>query len=98
MRWTVHGERAVYESPWMSVLLADIEIPGGKRFEHHLVRFPRPASAAVVHDRERGVLLLWRHRFITDRWGWEIPSTSASRPTRARPSVSIGSRSRWCVS
>jgi 8-oxo-dGTP pyrophosphatase MutT (NUDIX family) len=74
MRWAVHGERAVYESPWMSVLLADIEIPGGKRFEHHLVRFPRPASAAIIHDRERGVLLLWRHRFITDRWGWEIPA------------------------
>jgi 8-oxo-dGTP pyrophosphatase MutT (NUDIX family) len=74
MRWTVHGERVVYESPWMNLLLADVEIPGGERFEHHLLRIPRPAAAAVVHDRERGVLLLWRHRFITDRWGWEIPA------------------------
>ncbi len=24
-------------------------------------------------DGERRVLLLWRHRFITDTWGWEIP-------------------------
>jgi 8-oxo-dGDP phosphatase len=31
------------------------------------------ASAAVIDDRGR-VLLLWRHRFITDRWGWELPS------------------------
>jgi 8-oxo-dGTP pyrophosphatase MutT (NUDIX family) len=28
----------------------------------------------VVADAERGVLLLWRHRFITDTWGWEIPA------------------------
>jgi 8-oxo-dGTP pyrophosphatase MutT (NUDIX family) len=27
-----------------------------------------------VHDAERGVLLLWRHRFITDTWGWEVPA------------------------
>jgi 8-oxo-dGTP pyrophosphatase MutT (NUDIX family) len=27
-----------------------------------------------VHDAGRGVLLLWRHRFITDTWGWEIPA------------------------
>jgi 8-oxo-dGTP pyrophosphatase MutT (NUDIX family) len=31
------------------------------------------ASAAVIDDQGR-VLLLWRHRFITDRWGWELPS------------------------
>ena len=24
-------------------------------------------------DERRRVLLLWRHRFITDTWGWEIP-------------------------
>jgi 8-oxo-dGTP pyrophosphatase MutT (NUDIX family) len=74
MRWTVHGERSLYESPWMSLHLADVEIPGGDRFEHHLLRIPRPAAATVVHDAERGILLMWRHRFITDTWGWEIPA------------------------
>ncbi|WP_431521630.1 NUDIX domain-containing protein [Actinomadura madurae] len=24
-------------------------------------------------DDRRSVLLEWRHRFITDAWGWEIP-------------------------
>lgn len=33
-----------------------------------------PAAGVVVTDPDRGVLLLWRHRFITDRWGWEIPA------------------------
>ena len=74
MRWTVHGERALYESPWMSLFLADVEPPDGPRFEHHLLRMPRPAAAVVVCDSTRGVLLLWRHRFITDRWGWEVPA------------------------
>ena len=73
MRWTVHGERTLYDSDWVRLTLADVEVPGGERFEHHVVRIPREAAAAVVRDPERGVLLLWRHRFITDSWGWEIP-------------------------
>lgn len=74
MRWQVHGERSLHESDWMSLRLVDVEIPGGPRFEHHVVRFPLPAAGVVVHDADRGVLLLWRHRFITDTWGWEIPA------------------------
>ncbi len=74
MRWTVHGERVIYESEWVRLALADVEIPGGERFDHHVVRMPNHAAGTVVHDPERGVLLLWRHRFITDTWGWEIPA------------------------
>jgi 8-oxo-dGTP pyrophosphatase MutT (NUDIX family) len=73
-RWTVHGERAVYESDWVTLALADVELPDGSRFEHHLVRIPQQAAAVVVHDTGRGVLMLWRHRFITDTWGWEVPA------------------------
>ncbi len=83
MKWTVHGERSIYESPWLSARLTDIEIPAvgdrpAHRFEHHVVRFPMPAAGVVVHDDRPGigpaVLLLWRHRFITDVWGWEVPA------------------------
>jgi 8-oxo-dGTP pyrophosphatase MutT (NUDIX family) len=74
MRWTIHGERVLYESEWVGLSLVDVEVPGHTRFDHHVVRFPRPAAGTVVHDPERGVLLLWRHRFITDTWGWEIPA------------------------
>jgi len=74
MRWTVHGERTVYSSPWVDVALVDIELPSGDRFEHHAVRLQREAAGVVVHDPDRGVLLLWRHRFITDTWGWELPA------------------------
>lgn len=74
MRWQIHGERSLHESDWLSLRMVDIEIPGGPRFEHHVVRFPLPAAGVIIHDPARGVLLLWRHRFVTDTWGWEIPA------------------------
>jgi 8-oxo-dGTP pyrophosphatase MutT (NUDIX family) len=73
VEWTVHGERSLYESPWVSLRLVDVEVPGGARFEHHVVRTPRPAVGVVVTGPE-GVLLLWRHRFISGTWGWEVPA------------------------
>lgn len=74
MKWTVHGERSLYRSPWLDLSLVDIEIPGGERFEHHVVRATAPAAGVVVHDGGGRVLLLWRHRFTTDTWGWEVPA------------------------
>jgi 8-oxo-dGDP phosphatase len=74
MRWTVHGEQTIYASEWVELALTDVEVPGGERFQHHVVRMPQAACGVVVHDQARGVLLLWRHRFITDSWGWEIPA------------------------
>lgn len=75
MRWRVHGERWIYQSRWVSLAVTDVEIPGGERFEHHVVRMPRDAAAAIVHDGEEDrVLLIHRHRFITDTTGWEIPA------------------------
>jgi 8-oxo-dGTP pyrophosphatase MutT (NUDIX family) len=72
-RWTTHGTRRVYTSPWLNVDLDDVEVPGGQRFEHHVVRFPRSSVGVVVVEDDK-VLLLWRHRFATDMWGWEIPA------------------------
>ena len=74
MKWIVHGERMIYESEWVSLALTDIEIPGGPRFDHHVVRMPAEASGTVIDVADRGVLLLWRHRFTTDTWGWEVPA------------------------
>jgi 8-oxo-dGTP pyrophosphatase MutT (NUDIX family) len=74
MEWTVHGERTIYDSEWMRVALVDVELPSGARFEHHVLRMPAHAAGVVVDDPDRGVLLLWRHRFITDTWGWELPA------------------------
>src|SRR4051794_15477418 len=74
MRWTIHGERALYTSPFIELHVVDVELPDGQRIDHHVLRYPQPAAGTVVADPERGILLLWRHRFITDVWGWEIPA------------------------
>lgn len=72
MKWRVVSEESLYADDWLNVQIADIELPDGSRLEHRLIR-TRPGAGAVVIDDERRVLLLWRHRFITDTWGWEIP-------------------------
>ncbi|MFD0633337.1 NUDIX hydrolase [Catenulispora yoronensis] len=58
----------------MNVWLDDVEIPGIGRIEHHVLTMPRPSTTAVVTDDDDRFLLLWRHRFITDTWGWEVPA------------------------
>lgn len=72
MRWQVFGERTIYDNRWVRLNLVDVQDPGGRRFEHHAVRLNHVALAVVLDDRDR-VLMLWRHRFITDQWGWELP-------------------------
>lgn len=74
MRWTVHGSRSVYDSPWVNVRVDDVELPSGARIAHHVIDFPKPSVGAVVTDADNRLLLLWRHRHITDASGWEIPA------------------------
>jgi len=71
-RWQTFGERAIYDSPWVWLGQVDVEVPGGERFWHHIVRIRRAAMVVLVDDQDR-VLMMWRHRFLPDRWGWEIP-------------------------
>ena len=73
-RWHVHGRRPLYSSPWVSLDLIDVEPPGAPRYEHHVVHLDQDAVAVVVHHEERGVLLLYRHRFATDTVGFEVPA------------------------
>src|SRR3981081_4613371 len=74
MRGIVHGERILYDSAWVRLALVDVEVPGGARFDHHVVRSPRHAAGTVVTDADRGGLLLWRHRFIPRTGGGEVPA------------------------
>ncbi|TCK20014.1 NUDIX hydrolase [Pseudonocardia endophytica] len=73
-RWVVHGERAIYESRWVSLGLADVSVPSGERYEHHTVTAPPGAMTVAVDDEGEHVLLTWRHRFVPDVWGWEVPA------------------------
>jgi 8-oxo-dGTP pyrophosphatase MutT (NUDIX family) len=58
----------------VNVWLDDVDIPGIGRIEHHVLTMPRPSLTSVVSDEDDRLLLIWRHRFITDSWGWEVPA------------------------
>jgi 8-oxo-dGTP pyrophosphatase MutT (NUDIX family) len=72
VEWKNLGEEAVYENPWFRVNLADVELPNGGHLDHFVIR-QRPVALTAAVNRENEVLLLWRHRFITQTWAWELP-------------------------
>jgi 8-oxo-dGTP pyrophosphatase MutT (NUDIX family) len=74
-RWKVHRRRTKYESEWVNVYLDDVELPDGTHIDHHVLAMPKASQTAIVlNDARDHVLLIWRHRFITDKWGWEVPA------------------------
>ena len=70
--WIVHGETPIYENYWVTVTQADIQTPDGERFDHHKVYLPPAAMTAMLDDDGR-VFMMWRHRFVSDTWNWELP-------------------------
>ncbi|WP_086564563.1 NUDIX domain-containing protein [Streptomyces africanus] len=72
MEWKSHSERRVYTDKWVNLSLADVQQPDGSRCEYTIVRLRHLAVAAVLNDRQE-VLMMWRHRFVTDTWAWELP-------------------------
>ncbi len=69
--WRTFGERLVYDSRWVRLGLVDVQAPNGNRWEYHVVHLARIAIALVVNDRDEA-LMLWRYRFATDQWGYEL--------------------------
>ena len=53
------GEKPVVDTPWFRLIMADVELPGGRRLDHYVLRLP-PAVPAAVLDAEDRVLMLWR--------------------------------------
>ena len=71
--WTIHEERLVDDTRKLDLRIAHVELPDGVHFEQYVLRMPK-ASIVVPLDRSGArVLMLWRHRFIMDRWTWELP-------------------------
>ena len=57
----IHGERLVYDNPWVKLALVDVEPPGGERFEHHVVRLSHVATKVSEprHDAEEAARIAW---------------------------------------
>src|SRR3977135_2173105 len=73
-RWKVHGGRSLHESDTVRLELADVELTDGTRIDHYVIHIPLEIVSVVVFDGTGSVLLLWRYRFITDRWSWDVPA------------------------
>lgn len=71
-QWIVHGEHVVDENRHIRLSTADIELPDGTTFTQYVARMPRCAMTLVLDDRHEA-LLMYRHRFIIDKWVWELP-------------------------
>jgi len=71
--WRVLGTRSIYDSKWIHLAKADVVLPSGHRFEHHVVTMPAAAMTVVVNDAGDSVLMSWRHRFVSGIWNWELP-------------------------
>jgi 8-oxo-dGTP pyrophosphatase MutT (NUDIX family) len=70
--WKIHDERVVDDTRRMRVSIAHVELPDGVEFEQYVFRMPRAAMTVALDDQDH-VLMIWRHRFIMDRWTWELP-------------------------
>lgn len=72
-QWTVLADHLIGEHAYERLSVASIEQPDGFRFEQYVLRMPRGAMTVVLDDAGERVLLIWRHRFVTGRWVWELP-------------------------
>jgi 8-oxo-dGTP pyrophosphatase MutT (NUDIX family) len=70
--WRIHGERVIDGTRRAKWSIADVELPDGTRFEQYVLRAPAAAMTLLIDDADR-VLLMHRHRFVIDRWVWELP-------------------------
>jgi 8-oxo-dGTP pyrophosphatase MutT (NUDIX family) len=71
-RWIVRDERVVDDTRRVRLSVARVSLPDGHEYEQYVMRCPRAAMVLAV-DRSDRVLLIWRHRFVIDRWCWEVP-------------------------
>ena len=71
-RWVIHEERVIDNTRQAVFSIAHVELPDGVHFEQYVLRLPKAAVVVVLNDRDE-ILMMRRHRWIVDRWVWELP-------------------------
>jgi 8-oxo-dGTP pyrophosphatase MutT (NUDIX family) len=71
-KWIIHEERVLDDTRKARFSIAHVELPDGVHFEQYVLRLPKAAVVVVLNDHDE-VLMMRRHRWIIDRWVWEMP-------------------------
>ena len=71
--WKIHEEKLVDDTRKLNLRIAHVELPDGVHFEQYVLRMPKASIVVPLDESGENVLMLWRHRFIMDRWTWELP-------------------------
>jgi 8-oxo-dGTP pyrophosphatase MutT (NUDIX family) len=75
MPWRVLGVERLHEGDVVCLDRAEVELNDGTRVDgHYIVRVRIRVVSLVLRDAEGRYLLLRRHRFIVDRWCWDVPA------------------------
>ena len=71
--WKVHEEHVVDDTRRLDLRIAHVELPDGVHFEQYVLRMPKAVISVPIDESGDNVIMIWRHRFIMDRWTWEFP-------------------------
>jgi 8-oxo-dGTP pyrophosphatase MutT (NUDIX family) len=71
--WKVHEERRIDDTRRLDLRIAHVELPDGVHFEQYVLRMPKASIVVPIDEAREHVLMIWRHRFIMNRWTWELP-------------------------
>ncbi len=72
-RWKILSDRVIGENSHQRLSVTSFELPDGTVVEQYVMRLPRGAMTVVLDEAAERVLLIWRHRFVTGQWLWELP-------------------------
>jgi len=70
--WRVHDEQDLGSFGRGTLKRVSVDLPDGVSFDQYVIVLPESVTVAAVNS-DGAVLLLRRHRFILDRWVWELP-------------------------
>ena len=70
--WRVHDEQDLGAFGRGSLKRVSVDLPDGVTFDQYVIVLPEAVVVAAV-DSTGAVLMLRRHRFIVNRWVWELP-------------------------
>ena len=70
--WRVRDEQNLGAFGRGTLKRVSVDLPDGVSFDQYVIVLPEAVIVAAV-DSRGAVLLVRRHRFILDRWVWEVP-------------------------